>query len=224
MLMNTENILNLLIPLLISFMSAGGFGFMNYYIMNELGYLNIIEEEKEDKKLIIQFFSIINFLVFLGFMNYFSETNIMTIKTISKSLTYTLFVTILLSVVVYALIGWGVSSALKFIREKVLRKIPASSKTPKVLTFGSNQIQEVFVFTLDGKTMIGHGDLHNWTDKNTYRNEFSIKPIEGVGYYYTENEAIRYMKDAQSREGFSTEIFIDPQNNLKFIIVSFPPS
>lgn len=157
-------------------------------------------------------------------MNYFSETNILTIKSISKSLTYTLLVTTLLSVVVYALIGGVVSFVLKIIREKVLRKVPASSKTPKVLTLGSNQIHEVFLFTLDGTTMIAHGDLHNWTDKNIYRNEFSIKPIEGAGYYYTENEAIRYMKDAQSREGFSTEIFIDPQNNLKFIIVSFPPS
>lgn len=59
--MNTENILNLLVPLLVSFISAGGFGFMNYYIMNELGYLNIIEEEKEDKKLIIQFFDLFRF-------------------------------------------------------------------------------------------------------------------------------------------------------------------
>lgn len=221
--MDISLISNSFMVLLTSFISSGGIGFVNYYILSELGWLNIPETKKDEKRVAILFFSVINFMIFLVFCYTFSNEQSISFLKLSLSIIVTAVISIIFSFKAYPKV---VEKILNRINKERLdnEKTVNSSLSPRSEAFDNSSTQEIFVFPLENSinenSVIVHGYLHHWSDSEEYKNEFSIIPAKYEKYFFTENETIQYLERAEAKN-YDTEIFIDTEAKLKYFIVFY---
>ena len=212
--------------LITTFIMTGGIGFINFFLLSKMDKISINKNEKEDKALIILFFTIVNYTIYLIIKSFVikevSHLSVTLIEGISIGLT--LFVTLICSLTVFPLLISLTEIFIDFTRKNVQHKSVKHSFSPKSMAFDINKAQEIFVFTLeytDGKrNYVTNGYMSTWSDSEEYKNQFTVTPSQDEGIYndYTENEVISQMNGYQ-KDGKKTLIYIDNDQKLIFYIV-----
>ncbi len=162
---------NILLDLTNSFVLAGGLGFITTYILSELGTIHFSDENKDEKKLSLILFSIIDIVVYL-------LLDEITSMNIYLNLLFTLIVVLLLS---FTLFNWCFKlflNILNFFRENEnLGEIDI--RPVRDIMLDTNKTTAAYLFDMNSDKLITFGVL-GWISHYSSRGDFEMQiiPVE----------------------------------------------
>ena len=212
--------------LITTFILTGGIGFINYFLLSKMDKITINKNEKEDKVLIILFFTIVNYTIYLIIKSFVIKEATNSSATLIEgiSIGLTLFITLICSLTVFPLLINLTGKFIDFTRKNVQHKSVKHNFSPKSKAFDKNKAQEVFIFTLDyinGKrNYVSNGFMSDWSTIDEYQNQLTLTPssFEGIYNDYTEDDIVKQMNTAQDN-GHDTLIYIDINQKLIYYII-----
>ncbi|GAA6320570.1 hypothetical protein [Thomasclavelia ramosa] len=200
------NIKKILLETTISFILAGGLGYINYFILTASGVVNINRKDKDEKKFILILFSIINILLY------------QIIKTYIYNYIFAIFISLILSIIFsFTLYKWTLSILYLFIN-KIRDKNgygEINNKSVRTSLFNRNDVLFVYVYDLYDDKLLSHGCM-GWQNEDNSEFDFEIIPFEGL-------EELSYkeaIKKVEKNDDMS--IYINVDKKIKIVIISEP--
>lgn len=190
---------------LLAFMAAGGFGYLNYYILDGLNVVNINNDQGQEKKFTVFFFSSIN--VFICFMIH-DKLNI----GIYLSFVITFVISVFLSFVVYPFIKKVYTKVVNKIRVKCFNLGEMDSESIESTLFDRDKVLFAYVYDLTTDKLIVQGCFEYYDHRN---NDFvfTIEPFAGLEKI-SFDEAIN---KCENNEG--VKVYINTNQNIKMVII-----
>ncbi len=199
---------DLLKQMILAFVTAGGCGYVNYYILDNLNKINISENDSNDKIFVLGLFSLINLLVCFLFTDVFKWNLVASVAS-------TLVLTIILS---FTLFPWVIGKYTNYInkaRKDSFGNGEFNSKSVKTILFDRNEVLFVYVFDLRSDKLLIHGCM-GWENQKSKNYEFSIYPFPGLEKL-TFDEA---MNKCETNDDVEAYVNVDKQ--IKIVIIPEP--
>lgn len=141
----------LLIKLVVALALAGGFGYINYYILQNIGVINISKEDKDDKSFSLILFSVLNVLLFIMINSIFGKDVDLWILV-----SGTMILTIFLS---FTMFKWMMKALFNIFnntrKKEELGEI--SNSSVRTLIFDNNRVLFVYMYELDSDKLLAYG-------------------------------------------------------------------
>lgn len=197
----------IIIDMLVSFILAGGLGYINYFILDNLGVIQGETGNTEEKRFALIFFTIIDILIFQ-----FIKNNIFSNYVIVIFIS--LLVTLLFSFTVYKWMIELMYKVINFIRQKNNLGM-TSNKNTKSNIFNKNRVLFAYVFDLNSDKLICHGCM-GWMELLNEHLEFEIIPFAGLEPLSFEEA----MKKVEKNDDMS--VYINVDKNIKIVVIPEP--
>lgn len=190
---------------LLAFMAACGFGYLNYYILDGLNVANINNDQIQEKKFTVFFFSSIN--VFICFVIH-DKFNV----GIYLSFVITFMISVLLSLFVYPFIKKVYTKVINEIRVNHFNLGKMDSTSIESTLFDRDKVLFAYVYDLTTDKLIVHGCFEYYDHRN---NGFAltIEPFSGLEKI-SFDEAIN---KCENNEG--VKVYINTNQNIKIVII-----
>lgn len=205
----------ILFELLISFLLAGGFGYINYFILHKTGIINVSNDNKEEKLFSLILFSIINLAMFILFKGILDNINIESWIIVFISLIITLGVTIFAS---FTLFKWIVNNLYIVINNnrKKIQLGEIDNKSVRTLIFDKNKVLFAYMYSLESGELLSYGCIGWQHEKKDGDFEIEIVPtdlLEELNY----GEAIE-----MARKNVDASIYINVNKKIKIVVIPEP--
>lgn len=202
--MNTSD---LLMKIILSLGLGGGFGYINYYILNNLGIINIDKDEKEEKTFSLILFSILNVLLF----NFLNDT----MGNAYASVLMTLIITVVLSFTLFKTMMSAFYTVMNKSRDK-LSLGELNNKSVRTLIFDSNKVIFVYLYGLETNKLLSYGCMGWQKETKDSDYEFEIVPTDKL-------ESIEYDEAVKLAEkNVDTSIYINIDKKIKMVVIPEP--
>lgn len=211
-----ENYFNLIT----AFVTAGGLGFINFYILDKLDIIKIKKNEKEDKALFILFFSIINYSMYLFFSSNIVLSKISKNELLlesAKSIIFTVCITVFLSMTIFPLLAKFLFKAINHVRVEWLKKSRVENANPRDLVFNSKVPLFVYIFDLDGK-FVAEGYLKHWSTDADNLNQISLTAPNIPTNDTIEDVRKLFSSEDDESELKSPKLLMDLKNKYQYFI------
>lgn len=198
----------LLKQMILTFITAGGCGYANYYILDNLNKINISENDSNDKVFVLGLFSLINLLLCFLF------TDVLKWNLVA-SVASTLVLTIFLS---FTLFPWIIGKYTGYINKARKDSFGNGEFTPKsvrTILFDRNEVLFVYVYDLKSSELLIHGCM-GWENQKNKNYEFSIYPFPGLEKL-SFDEA---MNKCENNDNVEAYVNVDKQ--IKIVIIPEP--
>lgn len=200
----------LLVKLVVALALAGGFGYINYYILQNIGVINISKEDKDDKSFSLILFSVLNVLLFIMINSIFGKDVDLWILV-----SGTLILTIFLSFTMFKWMMKALFSIFNNTRKKEeLGEI--SNSSVRTLIFDNNRVLFVYMYELDSDKLLAYGCMGWQNELKEYDFEMEIIPTDKakrMGF----NEA---MEMAQKNDDVS--LYVNVDKKIKIVVIPEP--
>lgn len=190
--MNFDDGYKLFNILITSFFAAGGLGFINYYVLERLSFIRQAKDKKDEKALLILFFSIVNYATFLFVFSVPNgSTDIRTfIVNIAVAVVWTLVISLILSFTLYPIFSKLLVLFINWFRARFLNASSVNNLTPKEDTLAGNSVKYLYIFDFTHEKL-GEGYLAGWTSDLDKLEQIVLgPPKEILGYTYEEVEQL----------------------------------
>ncbi|MCR0162529.1 hypothetical protein MKA31_13035 [[Clostridium] innocuum] len=200
----------LLIKLVMALALAGGFGYINYYILQNIGVINISKEDKDDKSFSLILFSVLNVLLFIMINSIFGKDVDVWILV-----SGTMILTIVLSFTIFKWMMKGLFSIFNKTRKKEeLGEI--SNSSVRTLIFDNNRVLFVYMYELDSDKLLAYGCMGWQNESKEYDFEMEIIPTDKAKRLEF-NEA---MEMAQKNDDVS--LYVNVDKKIKIVVIPEP--
>lgn len=195
--------------ILVSLCISGGLGYINYFILDRMGEINVIPDDKEEKNFFLMLFSLINLII------YFLINKI--ILNIYLSISITIILTILLLTPLYKKMSRLIYSLINYCRKKSnLGEL--SNKNIRQHLFDKNEVLFIYVYDLHSNDPIACGCMgwNEWDEKDF--KEFELVPFSGE----EKLEQISFKKAfsmAEDEKNKGASVYINLDKNIKIVII-----
>ena len=200
----------LLIKFVVALALAGGFGYINYYILQNIGVINISKEDKDDKSFSLILFSVLNVLLFIMINSIFGKNVDLWILV-----SGTMILTIFLSFTMFKWMMKALFSIFNNTRKKEeLGEI--SNSSVRTLIFDNNRVLFVYMYELDSDKLLAYGCMGWQNELKEYDFEMEIIPTDKakrMGF----NEA---MEMAQKNDDVS--LYVNVDKKIKIVVIPEP--
>ena len=199
---------DLLKQMILAFITAGGCGYINYFILGNLNAININENDSEGKVFALGLFSL--FSLSLCFL----LTDVLK-WSIALSIATTFALTLLLSFTLFPLV---INKYIDYISEKRKGSFGCGTFNPKsvkTILFDRNEVLFVYVYDLKSSELLIHGCM-GWENQKSKNYEFSIYPFPGLEKL-TFDEA---MNKCENNDNVEAYVNVDKQ--IKIVIIPEP--
>lgn len=202
----------ILFELLIAFLLAGGFGYINYFILHKIGVINVSNDNKEEKSFSLILFSIINLAMFILLKGILDNINIDSWIIVFISLIVTLGVTISAS---FTLFKWIVSIIYIVINNnrKKLQLGEIDNRSVRTLIFDKNKVLFAYMYSLESGELLSYGYIGWQHDKKAEDFEIEIVPtdlLKELNY----GDAIEMAK-----KNVDASIYINVDKKIKMVVI-----
>lgn len=198
--------------LVTSLILSGGLGYINYYILQSIGCIQISKSNKEEKSFVLILFSLINIIIFFIIKLILTCFIRNLILLMIASLTIAILLTLILSFTYFKwVIDFLNKQINKFRRNIDLGEI--SNKSVRSLLFDKNMPVFAYAFDLKDNTYLVHGCL-GWSNESPESDfEFEIVPVHNL-------EKITFEEGIQmSKENTDASIYVNVSKNIKIILL-----
>lgn len=199
--MDTTKILT---KMILSLALGGGFGYINYYILNNLRITNIGENDKDEKIFSLILFSILNIVLF-------NLANSL-IHNIYLNILATLIVTVILSFTVFK---W-IMKFLYFIINKSRKKSnlgESNNRSVRSLIFDSNKVLFVYLYGLENDKLLSYGCM-GWQNESKNKDyDFEIVPTDLIKPETFDEAVLRAQKHVDA------SIYINIDKKIKMVVI-----
>lgn len=199
--------------LVTSLITAGGLGYANYFILSRLNVLTVYESSKDDKKLIMLFFSLLNYWLYLVCYSLVKHVfnSILIINIISIALTF--IVTVWLSIYILPKIMDKMKDKLNEVRRGSGKNDTFSETVHDGYFNEYNENKPTYVYDLQGK-LIFKGYSYRWSNSKEKELEFLAVPFNSE----TPNESYDEMIESIEKNQTEVDIIVNIDKNIKTII------
>lgn len=200
----------LLVKLVVALALAGGFGYINYYILQNIGVINISKEDKDDKSFSLILFSVLNVLLFIMINSIFGKDVDLWILV-----SGTLILTIFLSFTMFKWMMKALFSIFNNTRKKEeLGEI--SNSSVRTLIFDNNRVLFVYMYELDSDKLLAYGCMGWQNELKEYDFEMEIIPTDKAKRMgFTEA-----MEMAQKNDDVS--LYVNVDKKIKIVVIPEP--
>ena len=189
---------DLLKQMILAFVTAGGCGYVNYFILENLNLININENDSSGKVFALGLFSLLNLALC------FLLTDVLE-WSIALSVAVTIALTLFLS---FTLFPWLINKYTDYISEK--RK-----ESVKTILFDRDEVLFVYVYDLRTNDLLIHGCM-GWENQKSKTYEFSIYPFPGLKKL-TFDEAMNKCENNDD-----VEVYVNVDKQIKIVIIPEP--
>lgn len=198
----------LLKQMILTFITAGGCGYANYYILDNLNKINISENDSNDKVFVLGLFSLINLLLCFLF------TDVLKWNLVA-SVASTLVLTIFLSLTLFPWIIGKYTGYINKARKDSFGNGEFIPKSVRTILFDRNEVLFVYVYDLKSSELLIHGCM-GWENQKSKNYEFSIYPFPGLEKL-SFDEA---MNKCENNDNVEAYVNVDKQ--IKIVIIPEP--
>lgn len=197
-----------------SLIAAGGIGFINIFILLRLDRINFTKDNKEDKTLFLIFFSIINYSLYLLFIELLSHLLNNRILLISLCILLTLIASIILSVFIWLPISKMIISKINQTRKKE-QLSSYDSRSIKKMAFSFTTNKPIYIFDFDNRLIFS--GMSGWfSDLDGADLEFLMTPFNEK----SELDCYEKLIDFIQSEEVDSDIYVNADKKLKIIIIN----
>lgn len=199
---------DLLKQMILAFVTAGGCGYVNYFILENLNSININENDSSGKVFVLGLFSLFNLALC------FLLTDVLK-WSIALSIAITLALTLFLS---FTLFPWVINKYIDYISKKRKGSFGGgtfSPKSVKTILFDRDEVLFVYVYDLRTNDLLIHGCM-GWENQKSKTYEFSIYPFPGLEKL-TFDEA---MDKCENND--NVEVYVNVDKQIKIVIIPEP--
>lgn len=175
-ILSLDNGYILLNTLVANFVTAGGLGFINYVILEKFEIIRNKKTSRDEKKLFILFFSLVNYALFLYVFKFPNKELPIRdfVVRLSLGIIITLVISVLLTFTIYPLLAKVLLELTNWFRTKILNKPISSNLTEKERLFSRNDVYTyLYIFDFD-KMLIGEGYLDGWLNDTDDKNQLTL--------------------------------------------------
>lgn len=202
--MNTSEILT---KIILSLALGGGFGYINYYILNNIGVINIESDEKEEKTFSLILFSILNILLY-NFLN---------------DLTCNTYISVLMTLIITVALSFTIFKVLMNYLYMIMNKSRKRSnlgelnnQSVRMLLFDSNKVIFVYLYGLETNKLLSYGCMGWQKETKDGDYEFEIVPTDKI-------DPIEYEEAVKLAEkNVDTSIYINIDKKIKMVVIPEP--
>jgi hypothetical protein len=209
--------------LIVSFAFAGGFGYINYFILHGMGIVNLTEDNKDEKYFSLIICSVINIVLFysinliLQFIinSFLSSDSVYEWYFIVLALLITLIVTIILS---FTIFKWTIIKLYNLINNNRKKSNLAgiSNKSVRTLIFDKGVVLFAYVYNLESSELLCHGCMGAQSEKKDGDFEFQIYPSDKAEKWDYNYAMQRAQKNVDS------SLYINVDKKIKIIVIPEP--
>ena len=206
---------NNLTELFTMFLTVGGLGFVNYFILSRLDKINVNKHNKEDKPLFLIFFSLMNYVFYLIILymvdSYLPINNEYLI--LATSIALTLIVTVLTTFIVYSPLSSKMQKAVNKARgNSGMSSYDSLTVKKRVFNFSGSRM--IFIYDLNNNLIdCGHSGWLSELEDDDF--ELSLYPFTEKSTILEYDDVIDYI----NKNGKASEVYINIDKNVKIIVI-----
>lgn len=206
---------NNLLEIFTIFITLGGLGFINYFVLARLDKISINKHNKDDKLFFLMFFSLVNYIIYLfvlfsieKFTNVDNEYMILAISILT-----TLFITVVSTFTIFSFLSTAIEQLLNKMRVKS-GKSSYDSLTVKQRVFNYSESKMIFVYDLKNNLIeCGFSGYFSAMEDDDF--ELSIYPFIEKPLFTEYEEVMSYINDNEKE----SDIYMNVSKNVKIILI-----
>lgn len=207
---------NNLLEIFSIFLTVGGLGFVNYFILSRMDRININKHNKEDKPLFLILFSLLNYTIYLASLYVVVEGPLKISNAYLStliSILLTLIITVFLS---FTLFSWLSSE----IKEKINKNRKGSgishydSLTVKQRVFNFSASRMIYIYNLSNQLIdCGYSGWFSSLEDDDF--ELSLIPFDGKSTVSEYQEVLDYI----NRNKLESDVYLNFDKNVKIVVI-----
>jgi hypothetical protein len=188
--------------------TSGCFGYLNYSILEKFDAISYSSNFSDEKKLVILFFSGLNFFLYLWINTYFGTSQKGIVITIGIVLLFDILGTV---IIICPLIAFG-KFTLNLIRSGLLGKSKIDTRSTRDFVFNSDKYQRVYIFDFDNKLIAAGWLDYQQASSNNYF-DISLMPLDEPETDIDFQLITKYASKTESR------VLVDFEKQVKLYII-----
>lgn len=209
---------NLLIELIKLFAIAGGFGYLNYFILHTEGVINR-NKSKEDRLFFLLFFSIINLFIYEVIASFLSDLVVKYLPLFSGfSTSITILISLIIIFISLKIFRWLIPLVYEYINaERKKNKLSMTNNLGLVDgLLDHDKYQEAYIFDLHSDKLLASGFV---SAADSFKDNFNLilKPFN-PGWAKDQHTDYESVKEAQEKNDIESLQYIDLERKIKIVI------
>jgi hypothetical protein len=197
------------------FLTAGGLGFVNYFLLSRLDKINISKHNKEDKPLFLILFSLVNYALYLVSVYLIEDLLKVNNRYLSMffSIILTLVVTIILTFTLFSYLSSAIQNKINVKRGKV-KKSSYDSLTVKQKIFNYSNSRIIYIYDLNNNLIdCGFSSWFSSIEDDDF--ELSIYPFNKKNTLLTYQDVMDHI----NKNNKESDLYINIDKNIKIIVI-----
>ena len=206
---------NNLLELFSMFLTVGGLGFINYFILARMDRININKHNKEDKPLFLILFSLLNYAIYLASL-YIVEGPLKISNTYLStliSILLTLIITVILSFTLFSYLSSKVKDKInKNRQESGISHYDSLTVKQRVFNFSTSRM--IYIYDLNNQFIdCGYSGWFSSIEDDDF--EISLIPFDGKSTVSEYEEILEYI----NRNELESDVYLNFDKNVKIVVI-----
>ena len=197
------------------FLTAGGLGFINYFILSRFDKININKHNKEDKPFFLVFFSLVNYALYLFSLYIIEDLLKVNNQYLSTffSIILTLVVTITLTFTLFSYLSSAIQNKINEKRGEVgMSRYDSLSVKQRIFNYPNSRI--IYIYDLNNNLIdCGFSSWFSSVEDDDF--ELSIYPFNKENTLLTYQDVMGHI----NKNNKESDLYINIDKNIKIIVI-----